>query len=315
MTEQKKWNTVKPGESFVAFFLIRRAESKTTAGGKSYLDIVLGDADGEITARMWDSKQDDELRFASDMLVKVKGSIVEWQGKKQVKIDKIREADAGDGVDIQDFVPVAPYPPQDMYAELLQYMARISNEKLRETVALLIREAGDSLLIHPAALQNHHALRSGLLYHTLTMLKAGEKLAEVYTFLDTDLLFAGTILHDLAKLDEIRANTLGIATEYTREGQLLGHLVQGIKKIEKAARQVGLDEETSLLLEHMLLSHHYEPEYGSPKRPMFPEAEILHYLDIMDARMFDMQKALNETEPGKFTDKLWTLDNRRLYKR
>ncbi|UWG99164.1 HD domain-containing protein [Dehalobacter sp. DCM] len=311
----KHWNTLKPGESFVAFFLIRRVESKTTSGGKSYLDIVMGDAVGEITARLWDSKQEDALRFTNNILVKVKGSIVEWQGKKQVKIDKIREAADTDGVSIQDFVPTAPHSPQDMYAELLAYMSRIENDKLRETVALLIEEAGESLLIHPAALQNHHALRSGLLYHTVTMLKAGEKLAQVYSFLDTDLLFAGTILHDLAKLDEIKANEIGIATEYSCQGQLLGHLVQGILKIEKAARTVGLDEETTLLLEHMLLSHHYEPEFGSPKRPMFPEAEILHYLDIMDARMFDMQKALSETEKGCFTDKLWTLDNRRLYKR
>lgn len=315
MIEMKHWNTLKPGESFVAFFLIRRVESKTTSGGKSYLDIVMGDAVGEITARLWDSKQEDALRFTNNILVKVKGSIVEWQGKKQVKIDKIREAADTDGVSIQDFVPTAPHSPQDMYAELLAYMSRIENDKLRETVALLIEEAGESLLIHPAALQNHHALRSGLLYHTVTMLKAGEKLAQVYSFLDTDLLFAGTILHDLAKLDEIKANEIGIATEYSCQGQLLGHLVQGILKIEKAARTVGLDEETTLLLEHMLLSHHYEPEFGSPKRPMFPEAEILHYLDIMDARMFDMQKALSETEKGCFTDKLWTLDNRRLYKR
>jgi len=315
LTEKKNWNELKSGESLVAFFLIRRVETKTTAGGNRYLDIVLGDAGGEITARMWDCKQEDETLYQSNMLVKIKGSIAEWQGKRQVKIDKIRAVVEDDQVDINAFIPVAPYSPEAMYAELLQYLSGMENVKLRETVQLLLTEAGEKLLIHPAAVQNHHALRSGLLYHTLTMLKAGEKLADVYTFLDKDLLYAGIMLHDVAKLDEIDANALGIATEYTVEGQLLGHIVQGIKKIEKAAGKAGLDEETSLLLQHMLLSHHYEPEYGSPKRPMFPEAEILHYLDIIDARMFDMQKALNETEPGNFSDKLWTLNNRRLYKR
>jgi len=179
---------------------------------------------------------------------------------------------------------------------------------------MVIAESGGKFLTHPAAVQNHHALRSGLIYHTLTMLKAGEKLGEVYAFLDMDLLLAGIILHDIAKLDEIAANEWGLASEYTFEGQLLGHIVQGVKQIEKAAGKVGLDEEKSILLEHMLLAHHYEPEFGSPKRPMFPEAEVLHYLDILDARMFDMQKALTEVQPGEFTDRIWVLNNRKLYK-
>jgi len=146
------------------------------------------------------------------------------------------------------------------------------------------------------------------------MLKTAEKLLEVYDFLDRELLFSGIILHDIAKIEEIEANYLGIALEYTFEGQLLGHIVQGIKKIDQAARRAGLDEETAILLQHMILSHHYEPEFGSPKRPMFPEAEVLHYLDILDARLFDMQKALGEVRPGGFSEKIWVLNNRRIYK-
>jgi 3'-5' exoribonuclease len=146
------------------------------------------------------------------------------------------------------------------------------------------------------------------------MLKAGEKLLEVYDFLNKDLLFAGIILHDIAKLDEIKANALGIASDYTMEGQLLGHIIQGIKRINNAARNTKLDPRIATLLEHMILAHHYEPEFGSPKRPMIPEAEILHYLDIIDARMFDMQKALGQVGEGEFSEKVWTLNNRKLYK-
>ncbi len=315
MVGRRKLNEFKVGELFIAFFLIRKVECKTTGSGNKYLDILLGDSSGEIVARFWDCSPEDEGQFGSNMLVKVKGSVVEWQGKKQVKIDKIRPVIEEDGVDIKEYIPVAPYAPEEMYEELNGYALKIKNQKLKKMVQLIIAESGERLLIHPAAVQNHHSLRSGLLYHTLTMLKAGEKLTEVYTFLDKDLLFAGIILHDMAKLEEIDANQLGLATEYTTEGQLLGHIVQGIKRIGKASRSVGLDVETSILLEHMLLSHHYEPEFGSPKRPMFPEAEVLHYLDILDARMYDMQKALGEVQPGEFTDRLWTLNNRRLYKR
>lgn len=302
------------GESFTAFFLIRKIECKITAGGSRYLDIVLGDASGEITARMWDCSSEDEIKYVKNILVKIKGSIVEWQGKKQVKVDKIRQVMEKDDVDIKEFIPVAPYEAEDMYAELLEYMMKIEDIKIREMVQLIIDESSEKLLIYPAAVQNHHSIRSGLLYHTLTMLKAGEKLLDIYPFLEKKLLFAGIILHDIAKLDEIDANQLGIASEYTTEGQLLGHIIQGIKKIEKAARSVGLDEETTIVLEHMILSHHYEPEFGSPKRPMIPEAEMLHYLDILDARMFDMQKALGEVQSGGFTERLWLLNNRKLYK-
>jgi 3'-5' exoribonuclease len=315
MVGRRKLNELKVGESFIAFFLIRKVECKTTSAGNKYLDVLLGDSSGELAARFWDCSPEDETQFVNNMLVKVKGSVGEWQGKKQIKIDKMRPVTEKDGVDIQEYIPVAPYAPEEMYEELRSYILKIKNEKLGKMVQLIIAESREKLLIHPAAVQNHHSLRSGLLYHTLTMLKAGEKLAEIYTFLDKDLLFAGIILHDIAKLEEIAANRLGLATEYTTEGQLLGHIVQGIKRIEKASQSVGLDVETSILLEHMLLSHHYEPEFGSPKRPMFPEAEVLHYLDILDARMYDMQKALGEVEPGEFTDRLWALNNRRLYKR
>ncbi|RNC62947.1 MAG: 3'-5' exoribonuclease YhaM [Candidatus Dichloromethanomonas elyunquensis] len=312
---KRKLSEFKISETFTAFFLIRKVEAKATGGGNKYLDILLGDSTGEIAARMWDCTPEDEIRYVSNILVKVKGSVVEWQGKKQIKIDKIRPVLEEDGVNIKEFIPVAPREPEEMYAELYEYTIKIGNKKIRELVQLIIAESGERLLTCPAAVMNHHALRSGLLYHTLTMLQAGERLLEVYSFLDKDLVFAGIILHDIAKTDEINANQLGLASEYTVEGQLLGHIVQGIKRIEKASRSIGLDVETSILLEHMILSHHYEPEFGSPKRPMIPEAELLHYLDILDARMFDMQKALSEVQNGEFTDKLWALNNRKIYKR
>lgn len=311
---ERKLNEFKIGESFMAFFLIRKVESKITGGGSKYLDILLGDSSGEIVARMWDCSPEDENQLVKNILVKVKGNVVDWQGKKQVKIDKIRPAIDEDGVNINEFIPVAPISSEDMYDELFQYTLKIEDIKIREMVQLIVAESGERLLTHPAAVQNHHAIRSGLLYHTLTMLQAGEKISEIYTFLDKNLLFAGIIVHDIAKIEELDANKLGLATEYTTEGQLLGHIVQGIKRIEKAANKVGLDEESSILLQHMVLSHHYEPEFGSPKKPMIPEAEVLHYLDILDARMFDMQKALSEIQPGEFTDRVWVLNNRKLYK-
>jgi len=305
---------LKTGDNFITFFLIRKAEGKNAGNGSRYLDLVLGDASGEISAKLWDCKPEDEEKYRSSMLVKVKGSVGEWQGKKQVKIDKIRLVNEKDELEIAEFVPAAPYSPQEMVAELRVYLEKINNKKLKQMIELILAEAGNKLLTHPAAVSNHHAVRSGLLYHTLTMLKAGEKLSEVYTFLDTDLLYAGIVLHDMAKLEEIEANEIGLAVDYSLEGHLLGHIVQGIKKIDRAARSVGLEEELSLLLQHMILAHHYEPEFGSPKKPMLPEAEVLHYLDILDARMYDMQKVMSELPEGGLSEKIWVLNNRKIYK-
>ena len=135
----------------------------------------------------------------------------------------------------------------------------------------------------------------------------------IYDFLNIDLIYGGIILHDLAKIKEMASSELGIVDDYTLEGTLLGHITQGVKEIELAGQEVKADRDSMILLEHMVLSHHYEPEYGSPIKPMIPEAEILHYIDLIDARMYDMRKVTNETEVGKFSERLWSLENRRIY--
>jgi 3'-5' exoribonuclease len=207
--ELRKISQLKTGEAIITFFLIRKVECKYTNSGNKYLDLLLNDASGEIVARLWDCTPEDETLFTKHMLVKVKGTVVEWQGKKQIKVEKIRQANEKDGIDISQFIPSAPYSADEMYNELLAYIEKIKNSSLKETVRLIIAEAGEKLRTCPAALHNHHSLRSGLLYHTLTMLKAGEKLLEVYRFLNGDLLLAGVILHDIAKIEEIEASDLG----------------------------------------------------------------------------------------------------------
>jgi 3'-5' exoribonuclease len=201
-----------------------------------------------------------------------------------------------------------------MREELFERVRAIRDEKLRQLVLLRLEDAGDRLDYYPAAQRLHHAERSGLLHHTSTMLKGAAALCELYPALDGDLLAAGVILHDLCKITEMNANEVGLASEYTLEGQLVGHLVQGVAEINRLGREIGMDEELRIMLEHMILSHHDMPEYGSPKRPMFPEAEVLHTLDMLDARMYEMQRALEAVQPGSFTERIWSLE-RKLYRR
>ncbi|WMJ80453.1 OB-fold nucleic acid binding domain-containing protein [Clostridium sp. MB40-C1] len=295
-------------------FIIKGSECRTASNSKKYLDFTIGDKSGEINAKFWNYKEGDEEIYTPNTLIKVRGSVTVWQSNIQFKIDRIRVTNKHDKVDISDFVPSAPNSSEEMYEEILSYISKIENDDIRKIVETIIDEKSEKLMHYPAAKKNHHAVRSGLLYHTTTMLKAGEKLSEIYKFINTDLLYGGIILHDIAKIDEMDASELGIVSDYTVEGQLLGHIIQGVKNIEVVAKKVNADKEISMLLQHMILSHHYEAEYGSPKKPMIPEAQMLHYLDILDASLYDMKKALSETKEGQFSNSIYSLDKRRIYK-
>ena len=297
------------------FFMIKSVDVRTSSNGNKFLDITLTDNTGDINAKVWDYKGEDDYYVQND-IVKIRGDISEWQGKKQLKVLRIRKKDENDSVKIEEFVQSAPLSSEYMYEEIINYIDKMQNEDIKKLTGHIVSENKEKLLYYPAAKSNHHSIRAGLMYHILRMLKVGENLAEVYDeFINKDLLYAGIILHDMSKIEEMNSNELGIVSEYTIEGQLLGHLIQGIKNISKTSQELGIDKEISLLIEHMILSHHYYPEYGSPKKPMIPEGQLLHYIDTIDANMYDMNKALNDIEESEFTGPIWTLDKRRLYKK
>ena len=247
-------------------------------------------------------------------IVKVKGVVTEWQGQLQMRVQRIREVKPEDDQNICDFVKAAPEEPQEMYDYIYATAESMQDSDLKRLCVKVLTDNKEKIMYYPAAQKNHHAQLAGLLYHMKRMLMTGEGVCSVYKNLNRDLVCAGVILHDMEKLNEIESGTDGIATGYSFEGQMLGHIIQGVKKLDSLAIELDIPREKAIMLEHMILSHHYEPEFGSPKKPLFPEAEVLHYLDILDARMFDMEAALEATEPGSFSDRVWTLDNRKLYK-
>lgn len=244
----------------------------------------------------------------------IKAIVTEWNGMKQLRVLRIRKSVENDGIELSDYIRTAPEPPEDMYAYIMEKIEEFQDEELKALCQFIMEKNKEKLMYYPAASKNHHAELGGLLYHMKRMMMTGERICQVYTNLNKDLVLTGVVIHDIEKINEILANELGISSGYSFEGQMLGHLVQGIKTIDKLALELGISREKAIMLEHMILSHHYEPDFGSPKKPLFPEAEILHYLDIIDARMYDMEEALFSTDPGEFSDKVWTLDNRKLYK-
>lgn len=308
---------LKKDMEFTEFFMVRAAAVKTGSNNKQYLDLILSDMSGELTAKKWDVS-DEELtslkELAEGSIVKVKGLVTEWNGVAQLRIQRIRLKADGDELDIKDFINAAPEPAKEMFAYIVAAANRMQDEDLKRLSLYLLEQNEEKLMYYPAARRNHHAQMAGLLYHMKRMLMTGERICEVYTNLNRDLVITGVIIHDIEKLNEILSDEYGISPGYSFEGRMLGHIIQGIKLIDRLTLEMGFPREKAIMLEHMILSHHYEPEFGSPKKPLFPEAEILHYLDMIDARMFDMEYALKNTEPGSFSDRVFTLDNRQLYR-
>jgi len=305
------------GTDFDEFFLLKSATVRVGSNQKNYIDMILGDRTGDVSAKKWDASEaeiETVNSFDENIILKVRASVSEWQGKKQLKITKFREALPDDDFDVEEFIKTAPEAPADMYAEIMEIAQSVTDEDLKKVCLTLLERNHEKLMYYPAASKNHHAELGGLLYHMKRMLRMGEKACLVYDNLDRDWVVAGVIIHDMEKINEILSNKWGISPGYSFEGQLLGHIAQGVKMMDRLAAELGVPEEKAVMLEHMILSHHYEPDFGSPKRPMFPEAELLHYLDIIDARLFDMDEAVKSVPPGEFSEKVWTLENRRVYK-
>lgn len=295
------------------FCLIKTVERKMTSRGVPFLDMTLTDSDGEVGAKLWDYKEELHGEFVPNDLVKVRGTMTPFNDTQQLRIERIRRVSDEDGVRIEDFVPSAGFSGEAMFDELIAVADAFSDEELKLLVKTLLNEYKDRLIYWPAAFRLHHAIRGGLLYHTLSILRMAQSVAKIYPFIDSDLLFAGVILHDIAKTQEFDVAPTGIASGYTVDGNLVGHLVRGAMAVEKCGRELGLSEETLMLVEHMIISHHGEPEFGAAVRPMFLEAEILSELDTLDAKIYEIEQACRGVEPGEFTQRQWALDNRKLY--
>ena len=295
------------------FLMIKTADKKTTAKGMPYLDLMLCDKTGEISAKLWDYKEEIQGMFAAGDIVKVRGTVSPYNGVDQLRIEKIRKAVPSDGVDPAEFVPSAEFDGVQMYNELMGIASNFADAELCDVVTKIYSDYKEKLVFWPAAFRLHHAIRGGLLYHTLSIVRLCESVCKIYPSVNRDLLIAGAMLHDIAKIDEFIVSDGGTASGYSLEGNLVGHLAKGAMIIGKAAEELGTSEETKLLLQHMVLSHHGEPEFGAAVRPMFLEAELLSELDLMDARIYELTEAIGNVATGEYTNKMWALDNRKFY--
>jgi 3'-5' exoribonuclease len=286
---------LKPNETATAVFLVHSKEIRQKRTGEPYLSLLLGDRSGEIDAKMWDNVAEVMDTFDRDNFIKVKGLMQLYNNRSQLTIHKLRLV-ADSEVDFRDFFPASRRDPDAMWAELRAMVAGIGNQHILLLVNAFLDdpEIAAKYRIAPAAKTMHHAFRSGLLEHVLSLCNLAKFTAAHYPSVDSDLLLAGCVLHDIGKIYEL---TYERGFGYSAEGQLLGHITIAIRMMEEKLRSFPqFPPELRNLLEHLILSHHGQLDFGSPKVPAFPEALLLHYLDDMDSKM-ECMRALIEKDP------------------
>ncbi|MED4600204.1 HD domain-containing protein [Paenibacillus validus] len=305
-------------DEFVGFYLLKELELKqtNTSPAKDYFDLVLCDASGQLPAKYWDVKETEKDDFTPMTLVKVQGIVQLYREKPQVKITRIRNVSNEDGVSLTDFIRAAPIESAELLEVIYRVIESISDPVIRDIISFCVDKVSEKLAHYPAAKMHHHAYFAGLAYHIVRMLEIGEFLCKQRPFLNADMIKAGIILHDIAKPEEMIAQ-LGVVTDYSVQGKLIGHIAMAAGWITEAALrlELPLDSEQVIGLQHLILSHHNLGEWGSPVQPQTAEAVALHYIDALDAKLQMAEDALSATSDKE----LWTqpvrgLENKALYR-
>ena len=298
------------GDSFTDYYVISDIHVRSDRNGRPFLTASLSDASGSLPAKMWDYSgplsEEDNAR-----VVKVQGTVTEFNAQPQVTIRQLRAADERDAgrYRTEDLLPCAPIDTERALADVRELTGSISDPDYRRAAQTMLERHMETFRTIPAAKSVHHEYLHGLLMHTAYMMRTADYLADLYShIIDRNLLLAGTLLHDLAKDKEFSFSPLGLVSGYTVSGDLLGHLYLGAQETADVCRELEIPEEKSVLLQHMILSHHGEPEFGAAVIPRCAEAELLYHLDLIDSRMEIYRESLEGVEPGTFSGKIFALD-------
>ncbi|MDE7244188.1 MAG: HD domain-containing protein [Oscillospiraceae bacterium] len=301
------------GDEIEGFYILKSAVSRVSSSGKPFLAAVLSDRTGNIDAKVWDySGPVGSVNEGS--VIKIRGTVSEFRGAPQITLSRIRTAQNSDSYQLDTLVPIAPIDAKDAGQELRELVDSIEDPDYREICLKMLDRYGEQFYILPGGKSMHHSFLHGLLMHTLNMVRAADFLANLYEeVIDRSLLVAGTFLHDFAKCDEFVVSQLGLVTDYSLKGQLLGHLVMGAQEVASIAKELNVPEEKSVLLQHLLLSHHGEPEFGAAVRPQCAESELLALIDLIDSRMEIYAETFVGMQPGQFSKRVFALD-KKIYK-
>lgn len=313
------------------FYILKSASVKQTKSGNDYLDGSISDKSGELRIKVWGYNEND-LSLTVGGIVFVSGNVAEYAGALQATLATIRNASVNEVDDMEALLPSAPEPVVTMLKYFADTIEKyVHDQKLTNLLYKALGENKEALMTLPAAKMVHHDVIGGLVLHVREMLilgrhvvEAAEEILAAYNeiavkdgkkefHVDSELLMTGIIMHDMRKIREFTQGPLGLVTDYSVEGNLLGHIYMGAEYIHDLCKEFDVDAETEMLLKSMILSHHGKPEYGSAIVPQFLEAYLLHEIDDIDARLYLFREQFNATAPGELAPRHFALDGARAY--
>jgi 3'-5' exoribonuclease len=292
-------------QTITSSFVVASKQVKNKKSGELYLALTLTDRTGTLEAKMWDNVTEFLGVFEQDDVIKVKGLLNRYNQRWQLTVHKLRQLEDHE-VDFADYLPKTTKDVEQLWAQLGAMVASFTNPHLKALLEAFMSDAeiANAYKNAPAAKSLHHAYIGGLLEHVVSLVTLCESVAKLYPQIDRDLLLTGAFLHDIGKIHEL---SYGRSFSYTTKGQLLGHMIIELEmlhaKIMQASAKLGMafPDELKTLVEHLIISHHGQYEFGSPKLPMFPEALMLHYLDDLDSKMESMRAHLDREPETEWT--------------
>ena len=313
-------NQFSEGESINQVFVANGKQLRPNRQGNPYLQLTLSDKSGSVNAMQWNANQSVYDSFENGDYVIIKGTTQLFNGNLQIIVQQLKKADES-RVDEADFVTLTNENVGQLIVQLRQFVDSISHPQLQSLCQQYLdsKDIMEKFSQAPAGVKNHHAYQGGLIHHVVSLMELAESVVQHYPEVDRDLVLAGVLLHDLSKTDELAYER---SLEYTDEGQLVGHLVMGVELLGKQIDQWEANQGTTfpndiaIQLKHMIVSHHGQYDFGSPKLPMTLEALVLHMIDNLDAKVHQFSHAMDsEANPGdNWTPFIPTL-GRKLYKK
>ena len=291
--------------------LAKDVKNGTTSKGSPYLSLILQDNTGTIDGKYWDVKENEQALVQAGKILKFNFEVLLYKDKLQLRMNHVEEI-SEDEYNLEDFVISSDHSEVERRSLTQSLIDSIQNDVYRKLVIGMLSYVGDKFFTFPAASKIHHGWKGGLSDHSLSMATLADELCKHYPQLDRDLLVSAALIHDVGKTAELSGP---VTTEYTLEGKLEGHISLANAWLSEVSEKLGVQErEETVLMHHMILSHHGKMEYGSPVAPMIIEAEALYLIDNMDARLTSLKMALDAIKPGTWTSRMFQFENRQFYK-
>lgn len=291
--------------------LVKDVKNGTTSKGSPYLSLILQDNTGTIDGKYWDVKENEQALVQAGKILKFNFEVLLYKDKLQLRMNHVEEI-SEDEYNLEDFVISSDHSEVERRSLTQSLIDSVQNDVYRKLVIGMLSYVGDKFFTFPAASKIHHGWKGGLSDHSLSMATLADELCKHYPQLDRDLLVSAALIHDVGKTAELSGP---VTTEYTLEGKLEGHISLANAWLNEVSEKLGVQErEETVLMHHMILSHHGKMEYGSPVAPMIIEAEALYLIDNMDARLTSLKMALDAIKPGTWTSRMFQFENRQFYK-